>query len=119
MRFAEIADRTAAEALNGAVLFARVAPDEQTGVADEYFDHQLCGLTATSTAGIDLGPVTDVVHLPGQDLLAIATAAGERLVPFVAALVPTVDLAGGRVIVADLPGLLDDAAETAAGGAGE
>ena len=49
--------------------------------------------------------VTAVVHGAAQDLLAIRTPDGrDALVPFVAALVPEVDVAAGRVVVADRPG---------------
>jgi 16S rRNA processing protein RimM len=51
--------------------------------------------------------VTDVIHGAGQDLLALQTSDGrEVLVPFVSALVPVVDVRGGRLEVADRPGLL-------------
>jgi 16S rRNA processing protein RimM len=49
-----------------------------------------------------------VLHLPAQDILEIETADGPRLVPFVAALVPDVDLEAGRLTVVNLTGLLDD-----------
>jgi 16S rRNA processing protein RimM len=51
--------------------------------------------------------VADVVHGTAQDLLAVRTPDGrEVLVPFVTALVPVVDVPGGRVEVVDRPGLL-------------
>ena len=47
------------------------------------------------------------MHGGAQDLLRIATPDGrEALVPFVKALVPEVDVAGGRVVIADRPGLV-------------
>jgi 16S rRNA processing protein RimM len=50
-----------------------------------------------------------VLHLPGQDVLAIRRPVGEEvLVPFVAALVPEVDLAGRRVVIDPPPGLVED-----------
>ena len=49
-----------------------------------------------------------VLHLPSQDLLQIQTDTEVRLVPFVAALVPEVDLVAGAVTISDLTGLLDD-----------
>ena len=49
-----------------------------------------------------------MLHMPEQDLLEVQTAAGVRLVPFVAALVPEVDLATGTLTVADVTGLLED-----------
>ena len=47
------------------------------------------------------------MHGGAQDLLVVRTPDGrEALVPFVKALVPEVDVAGGRVVVADRPGLV-------------
>jgi 16S rRNA processing protein RimM len=52
--------------------------------------------------------VTGVVHLPLQDALSVRRSDGrEVLVPFVAELVPDVDLASGTLRVADRPDLLD------------
>ena len=46
-----------------------------------------------------MGEVSDVINLPGQDLLAIKTETGEILIPFVRQLVPVVDIAARKVIV--------------------
>ena len=79
---------------------------------DEFYDHQLVGLTALDLEGTVLGEVAALVHGGAQDLLTVRTPDGrEALVPFVKALVPEVDLAAGRVVIADRPGLvtpLDD-----------
>ena len=75
---------------------------------EEYYDRQLTGLRVLDAAGAEIGTVADVVHLPEQDLLEIRTASGKRLVPFVRALVPRVDLEAGLVQLADVPGLLVD-----------
>jgi 16S rRNA processing protein RimM len=74
---------------------------------DEYYDHQLVGLAALDLDGTPLGTVAGLVHGGAQDLLRITTPEGrEALVPFVKALVPEVDVAGGRVVIADRPGLV-------------
>ena len=99
-------DRTAAEAARGTLLIAEVDPDEQPEDPDEFYDHQLVGLRVEDTEGAERGEVTGVLH-GAQDLLQVRTPKGPVLVPFVTALVPTVDLDGGRVVVADRPGLLD------------
>jgi 16S rRNA processing protein RimM len=104
--FAEIADRTAAEAARGLVLRVAIDPDDSPEDPEEFYDHQLVGLAAYTTEGVAIGKVTEVIHTAGQDLLAIAAESGEVLVPFVQALVPVVDLAAGRLEVADRPGLL-------------
>jgi 16S rRNA processing protein RimM len=83
-----------------------VPTDEPPDDPDEFYDHQLVGLAADDLDGRRLGEVTAVLH-GAQDLLQIRTTDGrDALVPFVAALVPEVDLAGRRVVVADRPGLV-------------
>ncbi|WP_420175594.1 ribosome maturation factor RimM [Luteococcus sp. OSA5] len=117
VHFAELADRTAVEQARGQVLVVDVDPLELPEEDDEYYDRQLVGLTALRADGSEAGPVVEVVHLPVQDLLAIRTAQGDRLVPFVTELVPAVDLTAGTVQLADVPGLLDeDQAVVADGG---
>ncbi|WP_022909881.1 ribosome maturation factor RimM [Aestuariimicrobium kwangyangense] len=113
--FAEVADRSAAEALRGAELSVQVPADEVPTDEGEYYDRQLVGLLALTTEGDEIGRVTHVVHLPEQDLLAIDADGTERLVPFVLDLVPTVDLTAGTLSVRPIPGLLDDQAEVAGG----
>ena len=110
--FDQVTDRSSAEALRGAELWATLDGADLPVDEDEFHDHDLIGLTVR-VGGIEAGRITGVQHLPGQDVLVIATPAGERLVPFVAALVPTIDVASGWVEVADLPGLLVDPDETA------
>ena len=106
-RFEEIPDRTAAEAARGIVLHASLPPDASPEDPDEYYDHQLVGLAAYDVSGAALGEVTGLVHGGAQDLLAIRTPDGrDTLVPFVKALVPEVDIAAGRVVIADRPGLV-------------
>lgn len=109
--FTELTDRNAAEAARGTVLVADVPSSEVPAEDGEYYDRQLVGLAAVDRAGTALGTVVTVVHLPAQDLLEIDTGAGKRLVPFVEALVPTVDLDGGQVVLSDVPGLLADEEE--------
>ena len=114
----EIVDRTAAEAARGALLYVDLAADEAPDDPEEFYDHQLVGLAALDTTGRAIGTVAEVLHHGAQDLLVIATpdregATSEVLVPFVEALVPEVDLAGGRLVVADRPGLISGEAEEA------
>jgi 16S rRNA processing protein RimM len=111
VRFEGAEDRNAAEALRGIRLVVDVPVDEQPEAEGEYFDRQLIGLTVLDADGVEAGRVTAVVHLPAQDLLEVATSEGARLVPFVTALVPVVDLAAGSVQLADVPGLLHDEPE--------
>ncbi len=105
--FEEFADRNAAEAARGTVLYASIGHEDAPDDPEEYYYHQLVGLVAFDLAGVRLGEVTAVVHGAAQDLLGIRTPDGrDTLVPFVSELVPEVDLPGGRVVVADRPGLV-------------
>jgi 16S rRNA processing protein RimM len=105
--FAEVPDRDAAERLRGALLVTEVrgeVPDDP----EEFYDHQLVGLAVVTVDGTPSGTVGEVVHTGAQDLLVVRRPGREdALVPFVAALVPEVDLRAGRVVVADRPGLLE------------
>jgi 16S rRNA processing protein RimM len=105
--FVGVADRTAAESLVKAILWVdhdlAQLPDEP----DAWYDYQLVGLRALRD-GTEVGTVARVDHLPAQDLLAIATASGEVLVPFVAAIVPSVDIAAGTVTLTPPSGLFED-----------
>lgn len=109
VRFAGVAGREGAEALRGALLVIDSEDLPPPDDPDEFHDHQLEGLRAELADGTIVGEVTGVVHGPGADLLAIARTGGgdELLVPFVAAIVPTVDLARGRLVLTPPDGLLD------------
>jgi 16S rRNA processing protein RimM len=108
VRFAGIADRTAAEALRSTLLVVDSSTSAPVGGDEEFWDHDLIGLAAQLTDATPLGEVTDVLHPPGPDLLVIATGSGsEVLVPFVAAIVPRVDIEGGRVVVDPPEGLFE------------
>ncbi|MFC6085375.1 ribosome maturation factor RimM [Sphaerisporangium aureirubrum] len=106
LRFAGVAGREGAEELRGVMLVIDSADVPPTGDPDEFHDHQLIGLAVETVRGDPVGEVVEVRH-HGQDLLVIRRGAGEVLVPFVKALVPEVDLAGGRLVVDAPPGLLD------------
>ena len=106
VRFEEIADRTAAEASRGTELTCLVDPDEMPEDPDEFYDHQLAGLRVETTGGDAVGELERVEHGAAQDLLVIRTPDREVLFPFVSALVPEVDVAGGRIVIDDKPGLL-------------
>jgi len=106
VRFEELIDRTAAEAARGLLLHVDVPADESPGDPEEFYDHQLVGLAVVTTSGEPLGDLTEVVHGAAQDLLVVAQGDREVLVPFVSELVPEVDVPGGRVVVADRPGLV-------------
>ncbi len=108
VRFTEIPDRTAAEPLRGTRLLVHVSELGPTGDPDEFHDHQLEGLRAELADGTVVGTVREIQHGPAGELLVLARAdAPDALVPFVHAIVPTVDLDGGRIVLTPPDGLLD------------
>lgn len=108
VRFVEAPDRTAAEALRGTRLMVGTDQLEPPTDPDEFHVHQLEGLRAELADGTVVGTVREVVHGPGGELLVLARPElPEALVPFVSAIVPTVDLVGGRVVLTPPDGLLD------------
>ncbi len=105
-------DRSAAESLRGRELWATEGADLAVDEG-EFRDRDLIGLQVrVSGAAEPVGVVRAIRHLPAQDLLVLDIGGQERLVPFVHDLVPVVDVAAGWLSVTDLPGLLDDSAET-------
>ncbi|MDT0269340.1 ribosome maturation factor RimM [Streptomyces sp. DSM 44915] len=113
LRFAGVTSREAAEALRDTLLVAEVDPDQLPDDPEEFYDHQLIGLTVV-TVGDEarVGEVREMAHLPAQDLLVVTRPDGrEAFVPFVEAIVPTVDLERGLVVIDPPPGLLDDVDE--------
>ena len=108
VRFAEVINRETAEAVRGTLLIAAVEPEERPLEPEEFYDRQLIGLQVRRLDGVVVGTVNSVLHLPSQEVLEVETANGPRLVPFVTALVPHIDLEAGRLTVADVAGLLDD-----------
>lgn len=107
LRIEGVSDRTAAEELRNTELVVAVEDLPEIDEPDSYYDHQLVGLTARHTDGSVLGEVTAVRH-EAQDLLVVRRSdGGEALVPFVAAIVPTVDVAAGFLVVDPPEGLLD------------
>ncbi len=113
VRFAGYTDRGQAEELRGTLLVMDSAEVGPAADPEEFHDHELIGLDVLTLAGEPVGVVSDVLH-QGQDLLVIqaregqpAAEHGEVLVPFVAAIVPEVDVAAGRLVIDPPPGLLD------------
>ena len=99
--------REAAEAVRNTELLVDVADLPEIEDPDSFYDHQLVGLAVRLPDGSVLGEVSAVRH-EAQDLLVVRRRrAGDVLVPFVAAIVPTVDLDGGFVEVDPPEGLLD------------
>jgi 16S rRNA processing protein RimM len=97
-----VATREEAERLNGVELYvAREKLPDTT--ADEYYHADLIGLAAVNAAGEPLGRVIAIHNFGAGDIIEVAPPNGATmLLPFTNAVVPTVDLEGGRVVI-ELP----------------
>ncbi|TQE22575.1 ribosome maturation factor RimM [Streptomyces ipomoeae] len=114
LRFEGVRDRNAAEALRNTLLIAEVDPEELPEEEDEYYDHQLIDLDVVTKDGVEVGRITEISHLPSQDLFIVERSDGsEVMIPFVEEIVTEIDLAEQRAIIDPPPGLIDDRAETA------
>ena len=105
-RLSGVATKEQADALRGTRLYAErdrlpALPD------DEYYHADLIGLEMLDTGGKALGRVRAVLNHGAGDLLEVAGPGLKDtvLVPFTRAIVPTVDLMAGRVIVDPPEGL--------------
>ncbi len=101
VRLAGLRDRNGAEALTNTDIFiAREAlppPDD-----DEFYIADLVGLRVELADGALLGIVRNVLNFGAGDILEVEAAGGvgdTRLLPFTAAVVPVVDVRGGRLVV--------------------
>jgi 16S rRNA processing protein RimM len=97
-----IATREEAERLNGVELYVarERLPDTSE---DEYYHADLIGLAAVNAAGEPLGRVIAIHNFGAGDIIEVAPSDGATmLLPFTNAVVPTVDLEGGRVVI-ELP----------------
>jgi 16S rRNA processing protein RimM len=102
------ADRDVADGLRGVYLTVDSATVPEPTDPDEFLDHQLVGLQVVEVSGALIGTVRRVDHAPAHDLLVVSRPDGRQaLIPFVKAIVPEVDVPGGRVVLSPPEGLLD------------
>ncbi|MEU3398531.1 ribosome maturation factor RimM [Streptomyces filamentosus] len=114
LRFEGVRDRNAAEALRNTLLIAEVDPAELPEEEDEYYDHQLVDLDVVLADGTLVGAITEISHLPSQDLFIVERPDGtELMIPFVEQIVTEIDLENQRAVIDPPPGLIDDRAEIA------
>jgi len=100
-RLAGIADRDAAERLANTKLYVPRERLPAPDAADEYYHADLVGLSVVDRAGQKLGTVIAVHNFGAGDLIEVKPDAGGKteLLPFDAATVPEIDLAGARIVV--------------------
>ncbi len=109
VKLEDICDRTQAENLLGAMITTERKQIRDL-VEDEFWMRDLVGLEVFSIEGEKLGTICDIVGESGE-FLEMKCANPEKqdtvLIPFVKAIVPTVDVKGKRIEIVNLPGLLD------------
>ncbi|MFO1105187.1 MAG: ribosome maturation factor RimM [Amaricoccus sp.] len=106
-RLTGVQTREQAEALKGTRLYA---PRDRLPALgeDEFYHADLIGLAVFDTGGARLGTVRAVLDHGAGDILEIARpGAADLLLPFTRAAVPTVDLAGRRLVADPPDGSLD------------
>ncbi|MYY05424.1 ribosome maturation factor RimM [Streptomyces sp. ATexAB-D23] len=109
LRFEGVKDRTAAEALRNTLLIADVDPAELPEDPEEFYDHQLMDLDVVLADGTEIGRITEITHLPSQDLFIVERPDGsEVMIPFVEEIVTEIDLDEQRAVIAPPPGLIDE-----------
>jgi 16S rRNA processing protein RimM len=105
--FEGVEDRTAIEALRGVSLVMSKSERPVLEDPDDFYTSDLLGLAATTTAGLALGPVREVIDIAGTEYLVLDVDGVERLVPFVSAIVPSVDIDGGVIVIDPPDGLFE------------
>jgi 16S rRNA processing protein RimM len=107
VRFRGVTDRDAAEALKNLRLYVprnRLPPADE----DEFYHADLIGLPAVTADGAPFGKVVALHNFGAGDMIEIAPEGGGEtaFLPFTQAVVPQVDIAGGRIVVA--PPVMED-----------
>lgn len=108
VRLVGVVDRDGADLLRGNLFIVDSADLPPITDPDEFYDHQLEGLTVRTVDGAEVGSVTEVLHTAAGELLSVRTATGaEVLVPFVSAIVLSVSLPSAVIEIDPPDGLLD------------
>lgn len=110
LRLKGIGDRADADALRGTLFVVESDDLPPSEDPDEFYDHELEGLSVRLLDGTVVGTIREVLHSAAGELLSIRPADGSRaeiLVPFVAAIVTSVSISDGVVEIDPPEGLLD------------
>ena len=106
LSFAGVPDRTAVEKLRDVLLIADVDVASESDGDDSFHISQIIGCEVFLENGRKVGVVKDVLSSVGQDTLVILADGVEKLIPFVDAIVPEVDIENKRIVVTPPEGLL-------------
>ena len=105
---APLVDRDGADAIRGNLFVVDSADLPPLDDPDEFYDHELEGLTVRTVDGDEVGTVAEVLHTAAGELLSVRKPDGaEVLVPFVSAIVTAISRDEGRIEIDPPEGLLD------------
>jgi 16S rRNA processing protein RimM len=97
---------SAAEALIGCEICVR-RTDLPPAAAGEIYHYELVGMSVVTTAGVEIGTVSEVMSVPSNDVCVVRAGSREHLVPLIADVVKQVDRERRRIVIEPLPGLLE------------
>jgi 16S rRNA processing protein RimM len=106
VRFDELVDRNAAEAVRGRTLLIHFQ-DARPLAEGEFFLHDLVDLEVLTADGERIGSVKEIYEVGTGYFLGVDDGGRERLIPFSQRIVREIDLAGGRLVIDPPPGMLD------------
>jgi 16S rRNA processing protein RimM len=98
LRFAEVPDRTAAEALRDVYLEVVVAPGDELP-RGEFYWHEIIGTAVVGVDGTALGEVVDVYRAGGAEVMVVKGLDGELDIPLVRSVVRIFAPARGEIVV--------------------
>lgn len=108
VRLREIEDRDAAELLKGEEVFIRIS-DAAPLAADEYFLHDLNGLTVKTQDGTEIGKVVEIIETGANDVLVVRQIGQpDVLVPMVRSFITTIDVANGLIEITSLSDIVPE-----------
>ena len=97
-------DRTTAETLRGALV--QIAREDAVSLEeDEYYEHQIVGMTVVEEDGTLLGRVTEIISTGANDVYVVVGPDGELLLPAIESVILEIDLDADRMVVHVLEGL--------------
>ncbi len=104
---AGVTDRDAAQALRGTAVLAKA--EDLAPLSDgEFYWHELVGCDVATEAGVAVGHVAEIWETGAHDVLVVRDDAGhQNLIPTAREVTRDIDLEARRIVVVDLPGLID------------
>jgi 16S rRNA processing protein RimM len=106
IRLQGIEDASAAEALKGAIVSIRTDDLPAAGPGEFYY-FEAIGCDVFTTDGRHLGVIADIFSTGANDVWVVREGSREVLVPVIEDVVKSMDLAGRRMTIEAVPGLLD------------